>query len=200
MGEIPMSGGLTFLISYLIGSIPFAYIVGKIKRGVDLWEVGEGNIGARNVWHVVSPGWGVVVAILDASKGFFSGILALEVFHASPWIAGIGALLGHQFSIYLKGKGGKGAATLMGFLFLLYPLVVFLSAVIFVVLSLLTKNFHIAIAVAMGSIPVIWLPLFGNPLTDSVLTVCVMLIPGIKRIIDHRHMKEVRERGLFWTL
>ena len=174
--------------------------MGKVKRGVDLWEVGEGNIGARNVWHVVSPTWGAIVGILDASKGFFSGLIATELTHTSPWIAGVGAIIGHQFSIYLKGKGGKGAATLMGFLFFLYPVAVLISATIFLSLSLLTKNFHVAISFAMGSIPVVLLPLFGRPFQESVLTVGIMLITGIKRIIDHKHMKEVRERGLFWML
>lgn len=195
-----MSGWLIVLISYLVGSIPFAYIIARLRRGLDLWEVGEGNIGARNVWHVVSPTWGVVAGVLDASKGASIAVLVSAFPEVSPWICGAAVVIGHQFPIFLKGKGGKGAATLMGFLFVLYPLQVLLSGFLFLIVSLITGNFHMAIGLTMALIPLLWLPLWGFPFSQSLLTIGLMSILGVKRLIDDRHMREVRRRGLFWTL
>jgi len=190
----------SLILSYLIGSIPFAYIIAYKKKGVNIWLVGEGNVGARNVWHVVGPFWGAVTAVLDASKGVAAYLIATHNTGVSPFLFGLTAVLGHQYPLYLKGKGGKGAATFMGFLLALYPIPVLLSVFIYFVLVGITKNFHLAISVAMSSIPLLWFPLFKIPFRESLYTVLFMSILGIKRVIDDRHMKEIKKRGLFWTL
>lgn len=191
---------LSLSLSYLIGSIPFSYIITQKKKGLNIWLVGEGNVGARNVWHVVGPFWGAVSAVLDASKGFAAFLLAMHNPGVSPFLFGLAAVLGHQFSIFLKGKGGKGAATFMGFLLSLYPLQILLSVLLYFLIVLITKKFHLAISIALASIPLLWFPLWGISIKESIYTVLLMSILGVKRVIDNRHMKEVRRRDTFWTL
>ena len=92
------------LCAYLIGSIPFSQIITRWRAGLDLRAVGEGNVGSRNVWHVVGPRWGVLAAALDGVKGFLVCWAASALTTASPAdvaLAGVAVILGHQFSLFL---------------------------------------------------------------------------------------------------
>ncbi len=114
-------------IAYLIGAIPFGYLVAR-ARGVDVLRQGSGNIGATNVARVVGPRWGVLVFLLDAAKGALPVLLAGQL--AQPpelppdtlrVTAGIAAFLGHLFPLYLGFRGGKGVATGAGVVLVLLP-------------------------------------------------------------------------------
>jgi acyl-phosphate glycerol 3-phosphate acyltransferase len=122
----------TFLLlgaSYLIGAVPFGYLVAR-ARGVDLLRQGSGNIGATNVARVLGLRWGIVVFFLDFAKGALPVLLAQQLPRAGeglppqslPVGAGVAALLGHLFPIYLRFRGGKGVATASGVLAVLLPL------------------------------------------------------------------------------
>ncbi len=110
------------LLSFLIGSIPFAYIVAKIK-GVDLTKVGSGNIGATNVWRSVGQIEGTAVFFLDFFKGYVAVMIAkrLDLDPTSIIICAAAVILGHTFSVFLKFKGGKGVATGLGVVFGIAP-------------------------------------------------------------------------------
>lgn len=106
------------LISYLLGSIPFGLIVAGVVRKIDIRKFGSGNIGATNVFRIVGKKWGVLVFILDFLKGFFSPVV-MKIF--LPGAAGniyiISAVMpicGHNWPVFLKFRGGKGAATSLG--------------------------------------------------------------------------------------
>lgn len=108
---------------YLIGSIPFGYLVGRYVRGIDIRDHGSGNIGTTNAFRVLGRGGGTIVFIGDMLKGLvpvwlagLTGILEL------PLIAGIAAILGHNYSIFLGFKGGRGVATTAGAALGLVPL------------------------------------------------------------------------------
>ncbi len=191
--------GISFITVYLIGSIPFAYILTQWKRGLNIWEVGEGNVGARNVWHVVGPFWGTLTALLDASKGASAMLIATRNPEVNPYLFGLLAVIGHQFPLFLRGRGGKGAATFMGFLLTLHPVQVILSLLLYLTIFVITRNFHIAISIAMSSIPLLFYPITGIPMKEGLYTVLLMSVLGIKRVIDHRHMVEVKRRDTFWT-
>lgn len=112
---------LIFLMTagYVCGSIPFGLIAGRVVKGIDLREYGSHNVGATNVFRVVGKSWGIVVLILDALKGYTAVQLPLWLWGAE-WpvplkiVLGLCAILGHSFSVWLKGKGGKGVATSLG--------------------------------------------------------------------------------------
>jgi glycerol-3-phosphate acyltransferase PlsY len=114
---------LVLLGAYGLGSIPFGYLAGRIC-GKDLRREGSGNIGATNAFRVLGKGWGLSVFALDFAKG----LLAVELFgaivsHAEGWMlaAGVAAILGHNFPVWLGFRGGKGIATSAGVVAALYP-------------------------------------------------------------------------------
>ncbi|MEO5766756.1 MAG: glycerol-3-phosphate acyltransferase, partial [Polyangia bacterium] len=108
---------LLCLGAYLLGSVPTGLLVAR-ARGVDIRTVGSGNIGATNVARGLGKGWAVVVLLCDALKGFLPVFLARqcpECFSTTAVaLAGLAAIVGHMFTIFLKGQGGKGVATSLG--------------------------------------------------------------------------------------
>jgi acyl phosphate:glycerol-3-phosphate acyltransferase len=111
------------LLSYLVGSIPTAYLLGKLSKGIDIRAHGSGNVGATNAFRVLGPAIGITVLILDALKGvvcvIFIADLSLRQGAAIDSlflraIFGAAAVLGHSLTIFLKFKGGKGMATTLG--------------------------------------------------------------------------------------
>lgn len=125
-------------ISYLVGSIPTAYVVGKLLKGIDIREHGSGNAGATNVFRVVGKGWGVGVLLFDALKGAFAVRVVSSFFSTSvlslptlQLVSGIAAIMGHTWTVWLKFKGGKGVATSAGVFIALVPKAALCSLAIF---------------------------------------------------------------------
>jgi acyl phosphate:glycerol-3-phosphate acyltransferase len=111
---------------YFIGAIPFCYIIGKFLSGKKLTEIGDKNPGGWNLIFNVSRFWGIIGSFLDVAKGYFAYFLVLR-FTGSGFIAiltGCAAVAGHNYSPYLKFSGGKGIATMLGFLLAVNPLTI----------------------------------------------------------------------------
>jgi glycerol-3-phosphate acyltransferase PlsY len=137
------------IAAYLLGSIPFGLLLGKLFGGRDVRSAGSGNIGATNVARVAGPVAGVLALLLDAAKGALAVFLAARLSEqSSTWmmIAGLCALVGHCFPIWLGFRGGKGVATAAGVFLVLSPLS-FLGAVLLFFLVVLYWRF-----VSLGSI------------------------------------------------
>jgi glycerol-3-phosphate acyltransferase PlsY len=186
---------LVCVLAYFIGDIPFAFILTKLTKKGDIRFIGEGNVGARNVLHTVGKLYGILVALLDFSKGFVVALLCLYLelpFYIS-FLAGFSAVLGHDFPVFLKFKGGKGVATALGFLFGLYPVPTFAALVLMLFSFTIKRYYLIAMAVGLASLPLLWMPVFKQSIRDIVLTVCYLLFLGFKRLIDIPHMRKVRE-------
>jgi glycerol-3-phosphate acyltransferase PlsY len=126
--------------AYLLGSIPFGAVVARAK-GVNLREVGSGNIGATNVARALGKGWAVLVLICDAAKGFLPVWLGqrLRMPAAAVAAAGMLAIVGHMFTIFLRGRGGKGVATSLGVALALSPLAAAVGFGVYVVLFAATR-------------------------------------------------------------
>lgn len=108
---------LIAVIAYLLGAIPFGYLIVKLREGRDIRTVGSGNIGAANVTRTVGAGAGVVTLLLDAAKGYFAVWLAGRLTDACIFcmmVAAVSVILGHLFTVFLKFKGGRGVATGVG--------------------------------------------------------------------------------------
>lgn len=113
---------LSLIVSYLLGAIPFAYLLGKIFKRIDIRKLGSGNVGATNAFRVLGPAFGIPALILDIAKGFVCSTLIADFAHANElnWglslrvILGVTAVLGHNWTIFLKFRGGKGVATSLG--------------------------------------------------------------------------------------
>jgi acyl phosphate:glycerol-3-phosphate acyltransferase len=109
-------GFLWIIASYFIGAVPFGYLIAKYSRGIDIRTVGRKQIGATNVFHNVGAWQGILTGFLDIAKGWLVIFLA-QYFGFSVWVqilAGLAAILGHNWPIYLKFFGGRGVATLIG--------------------------------------------------------------------------------------
>jgi len=150
--------------SYLLGSIPFGYLLVRIFRGEDVRLTGSGNIGATNVSRK-SPVLGVVTLLLDALKGSTAVALAAgfgPMDAPKPYglmsLAALLAIVGHMFPIWLKFRGGKGVATGLGSFLMIAPKAVLLAAAIFLVVVLLFRYVSLGSIVSVGAFPILaWL-------------------------------------------
>jgi glycerol-3-phosphate acyltransferase PlsY len=162
-----MSWTLPFLLSalagYVSGATPFGYFAGRLK-GIDIREHGSKNIGATNVVRVCGKGIGIPVFILDVLKGWLPAWLVLgwfvshgasvELSTIASIVAGIAAVLGHNYTFWLKGRGGKGIATSTGALLAVAPVAVAVGLVVWYATLKLTKYVSVASMVAALAIPV----------------------------------------------
>lgn len=172
---------LVALASYLLGSIPFGYLLVRVFRGQDIRESGSGNIGATNVARS-SPILGVVTLALDASKGLAAVVLARAVFPGNSILAGVAALcaiLGHVLPVWLKFRGGKGVATGLGSFAMLAPKAVLLAAGIFILIVLLTRYVSLGSMTAVALFP--WMAWWfdgyrHDPVMLSLMTAACLLI------------------------
>jgi glycerol-3-phosphate acyltransferase PlsY len=145
-------------LAYVAGSIPFGPVIARAK-GVDLRSVGSGNIGATNVARALGKGWAILVLLLDAAKGFVPVMLGKQLGLPPKQVAcaGLAAIVGHMFTVFLRGRGGKGVATSLGVAFALSPLAALCGFGLYVLAYLLLR------LSSVGSLLGIWsFPLFGT--------------------------------------
>ena len=161
---------LLILVSYIIGAIPFAYIIGKIFKGIDIREYGSGNLGSTNAFRVLGAPLGIMVQILDIAKGLavvlilstcfyhnlpFRNITPFEDITVLKIIAGVSAVIGHTFSVFVGFKGGKGINTALGMLISLSPIDVSISAGFFILILLFSGYVSLGSVVASFLFPIV---------------------------------------------
>src|SRR5438132_10242172 len=152
------------LVSYLLGSIPVGYLVGRIA-GIDIRKVGSGNIGATNVTRTLGRRYGYFVFVVDFAKGAIAVCISILLSqHVEPKprsteiygiVGAVFCVLGHVFPIWLKLKGGKGVATSAGALFGLMPLAALIGGVIWFVTFWLTRYVSVASMTATIALPIV---------------------------------------------
>lgn len=128
-------------LAYLLGSVPFSYLVAR-ANGVDLQQVGSGNVGGANVWRSCGFGPFIVAATCDILKGMLPTLAALHLAGLPPgavMLVGVAAILGHTFSLFLKFKGGKAVATSTGVLLAVFPLLIPFGVAAWLVAFLITR-------------------------------------------------------------
>ena len=152
---------LIFVLSYLIGSVPWGYLIARLK-GVDIRQHGSGNIGTANVLRVMGKKWGYLVFLCDFFKGILSvklGSLIAAHFLVNVGlgsvIAAVACVLGHDYPIWLGFKGGKGIATLAGTVLSLFPPLVFVSfGVVWIAVFLISRYTSLASISAVVALPI----------------------------------------------
>jgi acyl phosphate:glycerol-3-phosphate acyltransferase len=167
-----------FVFAYLVGAIPFGVVVGKLFYGTDVRQHGSGNVGTTNVFRVLGKKAGVVVLACDMLKGFIPAFIAARVFHAHPWaviFVAAAPVVGHMFSIFLKGRGGKGVATGAGVVAALVPLAFLIVFAIWLTLVVTTRYVSVASLVAAVLVPVLVIA-FDHPLPYQIAAVLVSII------------------------
>src|SRR3989442_10452284 len=113
----------SLMAAYLLGSVPFAFLIVRYVRGDDIRTLGSGNVGATNTLRAVGKGWGAATLLLDAGKGYAAVVLARLLTGNESWAiaAGAAAMLGHVFPVFIRFRGGKGVATGCGRLLAVSP-------------------------------------------------------------------------------
>jgi acyl phosphate:glycerol-3-phosphate acyltransferase len=171
---------LLLLVGYLCGSIPFGVIVARCM-GIDLTQVGSGNIGATNVARTLGKPAGALVLLLDGAKGFLPVFLAARAGVAPALLAGIAlcAVLGHVFPVWLRFRGGKGVATGLGVLIALAPWAAAGALLLFGVVYGLTRVSALGSLTAAVAAPLIaWAT--GAPWPTVALLLCLMVVIVIR--------------------
>jgi glycerol-3-phosphate acyltransferase PlsY len=151
------------LLAYLLGSIPFGYLLIRSAEGRDIRSYGSGNIGATNVFRK-NRLIGILTLVLDAGKGYVAVVLAGWIGGNLKWqaAAAVFAIIGHIFTVWLRFKGGKGVATGCGAYLALSPLAVLTTLGLFVLLLLLTRYISVSSIGATAFFP-LWAYFYGEP-------------------------------------
>jgi len=194
-GIIILMTPILLLSSFLLGSIPFGYITGKIK-GIDITKTGSNNIGATNVFRTLGPALGIAVFILDMLKGTAPIIVAtyLGMPPTTIILAGILAILGHMYSPFVKFKGGKGVATTLGVFFGLSPISFLITGAFMLITIALTK--YVSVGSILGSVVLVVIMIFRGEQTTYIIAtslIAVLIIykhiPNIRRLIEGKENK-----------
>ncbi len=155
------TGILALAAAYLIGGIPFGYLMVKWRTGRDVRSLGSGNIGATNVLRTTGRLPGVVTLLLDIGKGFLAVWLAGRLTAGSPfWMSGaaVAVMAGHAFPVFLNFKGGKAVASFLGAFLCLEPIPVAAVLVVFVVVVARTRYISMGSILSAGTFPLaVWL-------------------------------------------
>jgi glycerol-3-phosphate acyltransferase PlsY len=154
------------VVAYLLGSIPFGLIIGKLKGGVDIREYGSGKTGATNVMRTVGTKLGIVTLVLDVTKATAAVILATVIIgsdngisiiggvpvywqHAAQVVAGLAAVAGHNWPVFAKFKGGRGVTAYFGTLFAIYPPAGIFGAQVIAIAALRSR--HMSLGSILGA-------------------------------------------------
>lgn len=211
-----------FIFGYVFGSIPFGYIIGKLK-GVDIRTIGSCNIGATNVTRNFGKKWGVPCFFLDAAKGAIpvACVSTLTLHPSCVWmlpymmpITIIGVVAGHMFPIWLNFKGGKGVSTIIGAIFVLSPLPVLIGLIAWLItftisryVSLASIVFAVVMPLMQNILPIFlktqlpwWCSINPSWQTSLLLTLlCVLMVmkhrSNIKRLVNHQEHRFGNSKG-----
>lgn len=152
---------VALVVAYLVGGIPFGYLLVRWKTGEDVREKGSGNIGATNVLRTTGRAIAVATLLLDIAKAFFAVWLAAKLSGGSPiWmsLAALAVMAGHAYPAFLKFHGGKAVASFIGAFLYLTPIPMIGALIVFVIVVAATRQISMGSIVAAGSLPLaIWL-------------------------------------------
>lgn len=174
---------VALVIAYFLGSIPAAYVAGRLKKGIDIRTVGTKNMGAMNSFYQLGFATGLMVLFTDIGKGVLALAIArwMGLPEISVYLAGLFAIIGHNYTIWLKFRGGKGGATLIGIFIFLMPWGIPIGLGIFGLLMLVTKFPTLSYGIGLASFPFIaWLINGDGGLV--IYTILMLLMPLIHYI------------------
>lgn len=185
--------GLTWIklgaLSYAIGGIPTAYLVTRYVMGRDIRSLGDFNSGAANVFRNVGSRAGMLVGAIDIVKGAVAVVVVriLADNTGMEMMAGVLALAGHNWPVYMKFRGGRGAATSVGVLIAMLPLIALPIGALSLVIFYYTKRAIVPLAIFLVAIPVLAWP-SGHSVSVAVYALAVPLMVGLSHVVSTRFL------------
>lgn len=196
-----MTGGwLVVLAAYLLGSIPTGYLLGRWLKGIDIRTVGSGNVGATNVFRSVGKTAGIATLFIDIAKGVLSVGIALVVCGGEFWplLAGVAAVGGHSWSVWVKFRGGKGVATSAGVFLALLPGPMGVALLVFLGAFLLSRRVSVGSILAAASLPVA-AGVLGSSTPRWGLAVVISVVVILRHAPNIRRLRRGQEPPLLFT-
>jgi glycerol-3-phosphate acyltransferase PlsY len=190
---------IVVIIAYLLGSIPFGYLIVRGKEGADIRTSGSGGTGATNVSRRAGKAAGVLTLVLDALKGA-AAVLIAQTVSGNGWVvaaAAIAVIVGHIFPVWLGFRGGKGVATGAGAFLILVPVALLCAGVILVVIVLFTRYVSLGSMIAAVTIPLfVWLQtVFVAPVADLRPLLTAAIAGALLILFAHRGNIERLAKG-----
>ena len=191
---------VTLTIAYLIGSIPMGYLLVRVFQKQDVRETGSGNIGATNVARSGGKGLGIATLVLDVLKGVLAVVFAQ---HMAQWsgfpngyeleaVAGLFAVLGHIFPVWLRFRGGKGVATGLGVFFAMMPLTALTGLAIFAVVFAITR--YVSLASIIGAVSLGILSVIFDTRRDLIVDLVYLALPVLVTVKHHGNIGRLLAR------
>ncbi len=180
---------IALVLAYLIGAFPSAFIITKLRKGTDIRKVGSRNMGAMNTFYSVGFWWGMLVLFLDIGKGCLAVAAAWQLTHLDyvQLAAGVVAVLGHNFPVFLKFKGGKGGASCIGILVYVMPWGIPLYPALFGIFMLITRFPTLSYSLAFLCFPFLAAFVYHST-AYIVFSLVLLLIPLVRYIPRVREM------------
>ena len=176
---------LIVVLAYLLGSIPTAYVAGRITKGRDIREMGDGNMGAQNAFHELGPRIGVTVGIIDASKGALAILIAqaANLSQIAVLLTGAAAVFGHNWPIFLNLRGGRGESTTIGILLVLVTQPMLITGALAAAVLIRSKNVVLSSATLFIPLPLVcwWLGVSGLLTAYSIGLPCLVALTHYTR-------------------
>ena len=170
---------IVVVIAYLLGSIPFGYLIVRRKIGADIRQTGSGGTGATNVSRRAGKTAGILTLLLDAAKGCVAVVIA-QVVSGDDWMvaaAAIAALVGHIFPVWLGFRGGKGVATAVGIFAVLAPIALLCAGVIFLAIVVTTRYVSLGSIIAAVLVPVfVWFQSGLQPVLTAAIVAAALIV------------------------
>ncbi len=196
-----MNIALSLVIAYLLGSIPFAYIAGKLS-GLDVRKVGDRNVGTFNVFRHAGLIAGIATLMADVGKGALAILIAkaLSVQELVVFGAGVAAVIGHNCPVFLHFRGGRGLAVVIGALLALLPIEMLIAAAVGIMVLIITRNsVWFGVALFIPLVLLCWL--FGEPVSLLIYSAVLPCLAGLTHLLTTRRLspEEKKEAVTFWV-
>jgi glycerol-3-phosphate acyltransferase PlsY len=178
------------LFGYLLGSIPSAYIAGRLVKGIDIRKVGDGNVGAANAYREIGSKAGMAVLVADVGKGAIAvSITSILASQPVVLLAGVGAVAGHNWPLYIGFRGGRGESTAIGVLSVLLPQEMLILLAVSAVPFFVTRNTMVAGAILFSPLWLVAL-LMGAPAALVGYSIGLPCLVGLTHFLTTRHLPE----------
>jgi len=187
-------------LAYLVGAVPFGFLIARLFKGVDVREHGSGNIGATNVGRVIGRPWGVLALICDILKGFLPVFLAAWYMDGLDWggacpstpvvLCGAAAICGHVWPVYLRLKGGKGVATSCGVLLYLEPLGTAIAVAVWIAAVAIWR--YVSLGSILAALTLVGYVLVMAPRRGGGCTALIVFGIAMASVVIVRHRSNIK--------